>query len=98
MLIRDKITSQEAREEATEDSPKRARKPAPEPVIPANLPETVECRGLKICPNDNFLYAVVDGEKIVVRAGKRWAHRLAGKTFEARIVRDDPQTQYVYSP
>jgi hypothetical protein len=63
-----------------------------------DLPETVECRGLKLCPNANFLYAVAGDEKIVVRAGKRFAHRLTGKTFQARIVREGDETTYIYGP
>ena len=106
MLIQEKTTSPAAAA-ADIDSPlklaikqakERKTAPTPELVIPADLPETVECRGLKLCPNDNFLYAVVDGEKIVVRAGKRWAHRLTGKTFEARIVKENDETTYVYAP
>lgn len=107
MLIHEKTTSPAAAAADIENSPftrairqvkERKVAPQPEPVIPADMPETVECRGLKLCPNDNFLYAVVDGEKIVVRAGKRWAHHLTGKTFEARIVKDGDETTYVYQP
>jgi len=101
MLIHEKTTSPAAAAADIENSPlTRAIRQVKErkAAIPADLPETVECRGLQLCPNDNFLYAVVDGEKIVVRAGKRWAHRLTGKTFEARIVKDGDETTYVYQP
>lgn len=78
---------------------RKAQAAPPEPAAPSSPPETVECRGLRLCPNDNYLYAVVNGEKVTVRAGRRWAHRLTGKNFQATPeLRADVETIYVYQP
>jgi hypothetical protein len=89
MLIQPKHSSPAAAAEATEAKPIKRAKP----------PATVELRGLKLCPNENYLYAVLDGVKVTVRAGRQWAHRLTGKTFKATPeIRVDGETIYVYQP
>lgn len=109
MLIQNKHSSPAEAVEDIEQSPlklamkqakeRKAAAPPPAPVAPEAAPGMVECRGLKLCPNDNYLYAVVNGEKVTVRAGRRWAHRLTGKTFQAAPeIRADGETIYVYQP
>lgn len=93
MLIREKITLPVAASEATEPRSKPiARK---EPA--KDEPRTVACRGLKLCPNAHFLYAVVDERKVTVRAG-RWSPRLVGKDFQATATVTGDETTYAYTP
>jgi hypothetical protein len=73
----------------------------PEPVAepaPVVSNDTVEVIGIRPAPNKNFIYASLNGERVTVFAGKRWAARLAGKKFKAAVESDGAQTTYRYHP
>jgi hypothetical protein len=67
------------------------------PAATEPVEETVECRGLKLCPNKNYLFAVVGDTKVTVRAG-RLAPRLTGKIFRATVTQEGDETIYIHAP
>lgn len=71
--------------------------PAPEPV-PEVSNDTFEVIGIRPAMNKNFIYANMNGERVAVFAGKRWAARLAGKKFKVTIENDGTQTTYRHAP
>jgi hypothetical protein len=64
----------------------------PSPVVSNDT--TVEVIGIRPAMNKNFIYANMNGERVAVFAGKRWAARLAGKKFKVTIENDGTQTTY----
>jgi len=75
--------------------------PTPEPVAepaPAGSNDTVDVIGIRPAMNKNFIYANMNGERVAVFAGKRWAAKLAGKKFKVTIENDGTQTTYRHAP
>ena len=60
--------------------------------------EIIDVIGIRPARNKNFVYAALDGQRIPVFAGKRFAKRLAGKKFKVSVTHDGAQTLYHYHP
>ena len=95
--------AQDAHIVPTEPQPEMIEQVAPvaePPVAEQAMPPsaTVEVIGIRPAPNKNFIYASLNGERVTVFAGKRWAARLAGKKFKAAVESDGAQTTYRYHP
>ena len=72
--------------------------PVIEPVPPSAEVEFIAVRGLNLARNENFVYADLNGTRIAVLAGRKFAKRLAGKPFNVKVDRSGPETTYHFLP